>query len=267
MARDQAAFCELKGICESFMVRILKIGGSVITDKTRPSASRPDMIEQIAMELVACSMSGLILVHGAGSFGHIQAAQYGLPERFSAEGLLKTHQSVVLLNSMIVDALFAAGASPVPVHPFSSTVLRDGRIEEMALSPIAEMSSRGLLPVLHGDVAIDLSRGSGIVSGDQIVSYLAERLRANRVVLGTDVDGIICEGRTLKEISRQDLGAFDIGCGPGVDITGGMRGKLWELLDLADRGITSEIFNAVRPGNIKRVLLGEHLGTIVRGSA
>lgn len=248
------------------MVRILKIGGSIITDKTRPSAPRPEMIEQISREVADCRTNGLILVHGAGSFGHIQARQYGLPERFSAEGLLRTHQSVVMLNSMMVEALFRAGARPVPVHPFSSTVLRDGRISDLSVSPIKEMSSRGLLPVLHGDVAIDSSCGSGIVSGDQIVSFLAENIGADQVALGTDVDGIICEGRTLEEISRRDMRAIDIGCGPGVDVTGGMRGKLRELFDLADRGIQSQIFNAGRPGNVKRVLEGEHLGTIVRGS-
>jgi isopentenyl phosphate kinase len=44
-----------------------------------------------------------------------------------------------------------------------------------------------------------------------------------------------------------------------------MRGKLEELLELADRGTESVIFNAGKKGNITRALKGESVGTrIVR---
>ena len=52
-----------------------------------------------------------------------------------------------------------------------------------------------------------------------------------------------------------------IGGSAGVDVTGGMRGKLLELLDLADLGIDSVIFNAGIEGNIARALKGECVGT------
>ena len=158
------------------MVRILKIGGSVITDKAKASCPRSQEIARIAME-VASSPKDLVLVHGAGSFGHVPAKKYGLPEKFSAEGLRETHSSVLKLNEMVIEALGRAGASPLPVNPLSCLLLKDGRIEKIELSPIREMLKRGIMPVLHGDVALDLTRGSGIVSGDQLVPYLARVLR------------------------------------------------------------------------------------------
>jgi isopentenyl phosphate kinase len=68
-------------------------------------------------------------------------------------------------------------------------------------------------------------------------------------------------------MGRDDLIKFEgfIGASAGVDVTGGMRGKIAELLDLADRGTESVIFNAGREGNIVRALKGERVGTrIVR---
>jgi isopentenyl phosphate kinase len=51
-----------------------------------------------------------------------------------------------------------------------------------------------------------------------------------------------------------------------IDVTGGMRGKIMELLDLADWGIDSVIFNAAIEGNIGRAIMGERVGTRVRRS-
>jgi isopentenyl phosphate kinase len=250
------------------VVKVLKIGGSILTDKNRSAAARPEEIRRVAEE-IAASPSDLIFVHGAGSFGHVPARKYGLPQGFSPEGLRVTHQSVVRLNDMVVEALSLAGADPMPVHPFSCTLLRDGRIESLAVEPLKEMISDGLLPVLHGDVAMDTTRKSGIVSGDQLVPYLARALRAEVVAVGSNVDGVIFQERPLSNITRDDLTMLGsaLGESAGVDVTGGMRGKILELLDLADMGTSSVIFNAAIAGNISRALRGEAIGTAVRGQA
>jgi isopentenyl phosphate kinase len=245
-------------------IKILKIGGSVLTDKTRLESARMDEIERISNE-IAGHGSGLILVHGAGSFGHIHAKEYNLVERFSAEGVLETHRSVVRLNDLVVDCLRRAGSSPVPVHPLSCTLLKDGRIDSMDTGPIIEMVKWGLVPVLHGDVAMDRSTGAAIVSGDQLVSHLARSLKPEVVALGTAVDGVLFNGKPLAEVRREDLPKIgsELGASAGVDVTGGMRGKLQELLDLADEGVRSTIFNAERAGLIEKVLAGERAGTLV----
>jgi isopentenyl phosphate kinase len=244
---------------------VLKIGGSILTDKSQPMAARPEEIERVAEE-VSTAPRDLVLVHGAGSFGHIPASGYGLPERFSPEGLLKTHESVVRLNAMMIEALAAAGADPMPVHPFSALVLRDGRIAGFASEPVSIMLENGLLPVLHGDVAMDITRRVGIVSGDQLVSYLARSLEAEIVAVGTDVDGVMRGGKTVPEIARRDLPALAgaVGESGDVDVTGGMRGKLMELLGLAEAGVESTIFNASLEGQIERALRGQASGTRVR---
>ena len=112
---------------------------------------------------------------------------------------------------------------------------------------------------------MDRVRGAGIVSGDQLVSSLARSLRTEIVALGTAVDGVIFNGRPLAEVRRDDLARIgsELGASAGVDVTGGMRGKLEELLGLADEGIRSLIFNANKKGMIERVLAGDRAGTLV----
>ena len=247
------------------MVRVLKIGGSILTDKSQPVAARPTEIKRVAEE-VAAACHDLILVHGAGSFGHIPASRHGLQECFSPRGLLETHESAARLNALVVEALAKSGANPMPVHPFSALILRDGRIAGFPLGPVSAMLENGLLPVLHGDVAMDITRRAGIVSGDQLVPYLARFLRAEIVAVGTNVDGVMHRGKTIPEIRRRDLPALEgaLGESSEVDVTGGMRGKLMELLELAEAGIESTIFNASIEGQIERALRGEAVGTRVR---
>jgi isopentenyl phosphate kinase len=249
------------------MVKILKIGGSVLTDKSRPSYARIDEIKRISSEISSVS-SDLILVHGAGSFGHVQAKEYGLPQKFNPKGLWKTHESVVKLNNMIVEALSIAGANPMPVHPFSCITLKDGRIDDFCCSSISEMVKRNLLPVLHGDVAMDITRGSGIVSGDQLVSYLSRALKADLVAIGTDVDGVLFNRKVLPTITRDEISRIEVSLSGSshADVTGGMKGKLLELIELAEGGIDSIIFNALIDGQTQKALKGYSIGTKVRRS-
>ena len=246
------------------MTKVLKIGGSILTDKTRDNAARRDEISRVAQE-IAARPEDLVLVHGAGSFGHFPAKRYGLPLCFSPEGLRVTHASVARLNDLVVKALSREGVDSLPVHPLSCLLLSNGRIDSFALEPLKAMLNDGLMPVLHGDVAMDVTQKAGIVSGDQLVTFLARALQAEVVAVGCDVDGVLLSGRPLSEITRVDLPAIEsaIGESAGVDVTGGMRGKLQELLNLADTGIDSVIFNAARRGNIVCALRGESIGTRV----
>jgi isopentenyl phosphate kinase len=131
------------------------------------------------------------------------------------------------------------------------------------MQPIEEMLKNGIMPVLHGDVAMDATGKAAIVSGDQLVAYIAKSLQADVVAIGSNVDGVLFSGSPLCRISRRELSQVEsaIGGSEGVDVTGGMRGKLLELLDLADLGIESMIFNAGIKGNITRALKGEYVGT------
>ena len=247
---------------------VLKIGGSIITEKSSQTPKAlPDEINRIASEMAA-NRGNLIVVHGAGSFGHPLAREYRLTEQFDIEGVIETHRSVRKLNNMVVDALNRAGMPAVPVHPFSSFLLDNGRISEMFGANISVMLKRGMVPVLHGDVVMDATRGAAVLSGDQVVPYIAQKLGAESIGIASVTDGVLDDkGHTVPVITPASFNEVKIHIGGSshTDVTGGMLGKVTELVDLADRsGISSRIFNASIPGNVRAFLDGATPGTLIQ---
>lgn len=244
---------------------ILKLGGSVITDK----AADQGVIREADLLRIAKEVSGyrgkMIIVHGAGSFGHTYAKKYGLDRGFDPEGVIVTHESVKELASRVVDALNEYGIRAIAVHPMGCTVCRNGRIESMYLDNIKLMLENDFVPVLHGDVVMDLELGACVLSGDQIVPYLAKELKIARLGLGSAEDGVLDKnGKPVPEITPETFENFKhyIRGSESTDVTGGMLGKVQELLELSKTScITSHIFNAGKENNIYRFLDGESIGT------
>ncbi|MBC7114600.1 MAG: isopentenyl phosphate kinase [Archaeoglobi archaeon] len=244
---------------------VLKIGGSVITEKSSLEKANIGEMRRIAGEL-AKKRERLILVHGVGSFGHPHARRYSLNSRFHAPGFCATHSAVSRLNHIFVDILNTHFPA-LSFHPSDIILAENGEIREAFTVPIREALNRGITPVTHGDVVFDIIRGNSIISGDRLVSYLSLLFSAKRIGMGTDVDGVMDErGDVVEEITpesfREIEGVF-FSSGK-TDVTGEMKGKVLELLKLAERGIESQIFNASVPGNIEKFLRGERVGTLIR---
>lgn len=251
-------------------ISILKIGGSVITDKnTEENIAKHDQISRIAKE-VSGFEGKLIIVHGAGSFGHPQAKKYQITDKFNAKGSIITHNSVKILNQLFIDYLVDNEVDAVSLHPMNNTVSENGRIQNMFLDNINLMLDNNITPVLHGDVVMDTEKGTSIISGDQIVPYLAVQMEASRIGIGSVEDGVLDDkGYPLKLITHENFKNIKnyIGSSEGTDVTGGMLGKVTELLKLNEiTGSTSYIFNAGKPGNVSMFLQGSAIGTSITGS-
>ncbi|MEN6611545.1 MAG: isopentenyl phosphate kinase [Methanoregulaceae archaeon] len=233
---------------------MLKLGGSVITDKSGACAVDAPRLAEIAETIASWSNGpgkdrGLTIVHGAGSCGHPEAHRYHIRDGVRAgnrEGVYVTHASVRSLNDAVVAALRARGVEAVGIHPLGACIADGGRIAAFIDGALEEMIRIGIVPVLHGDVAMDRSRGACIVSGDQLVRYLASALTIQRIGLATDVPGVLSDGKVVPEISRETVSRIQIGNSVHTDVTGGMSGKIRELLELTDAGIESEIFHVSR---------------------
>ncbi len=251
---------------------ILKIGGSVITakDSDIPEHAKIDEINRLSHEIAEFKSEykscALILVHGAGSFGHPQAKKYKLNEEFNASGAYLTHASVKKLNSIVLESLNNAGLPSLPVHPLNSCLFENGKLVYFQLETIKVMLERGIVPVLHGDVVLDKTKGVAVLSGDRIIPYLALALNASKIGAGSNVDGVLDDsGNVIKKItpiSFVDMKKHISGSA-STDVTGGMLGKVSELLELANRGISSRIFNASRKGMVSKFLYGEEVGTLI----
>ena len=245
---------------------ILKLGGSVITDKSAGCAVDHARLASVAGAIAGTRAGGILVIHGAGSCGHPEAKRYHLDKGVSAgstEGIFVTHKAVSSLNDAVVAALRKKGIAAVGIHPLHTGIADKGRLVGFECRHLETMLALGMVPVIHGDVVMDLSRGACIVSGDQLVRYLAVALRISRVGLATDVPGVLDGDVVVPAITRKTVPALQIGSSNHTDVTGGMRGKIDELLGLADAGIRSDIFHVSR---IPDFLCGAgHGGTSVRG--
>jgi len=228
---------------------MLKIGGSVITDKSGDCAINLGQLASIATAVAGCRMTGLVIVHGAGSCGHPEAKRYRLDRGATAghaEGIAVTHHAVSRLNAAVVEALREQGVEAAGIHPFHAAFADGGRLVGFEHRHLEQMLLLGLVPVIHGDVVMDCARGACIVSGDQLVRYLAPLLAMSRVGIATDVPGVLDVGAVVPVITPASVRKLQIGISSHTDVTGGMRGKINELLDLARAGVGSEIFHVSR---------------------
>lgn len=259
---------------------MLKLGGSVITVKDKVLMPNIEAINRLAEEVEDSKVSQLVIVHGGGSYGHPVAAKYKIAEGFKSKrqliGFSETHNAMVSLNKLIVEALIGKGLPALGIPPSSFIITRHGRIHDLPLDVLTHAISMGLVPVLYGDSVLDHEKGFAILSGDQLISVLAVKLGAEKVIVGVDVDGLytsdpkanpsaqLIEYATLEDLKKIVGG---VGGSRATDVTGGMMGKIFELTLPVTKGIEVVIVNALKPGNIRRALSGGNVkGTrIVKG--
>ncbi len=240
---------------------IVKLGGSVLTDKSGYRKMRPGNISVLAKAISAAWRRGardMVLVHGAGSFGHALVKKHGLESgvKNTAQklGFADTHAACSELSLALVEALIENGAPAVSVPPAIVLSLKGGRISGFDTKIVDDYLRSGYLPVLYGDMVPDSELGGYPCSGDQIVAYLGKR--ATLCVLATDKDGVLDDaGKPVPLITKKNFGEISRHFAPTPnDVTGGMRGKVEELLGL---DVVSYVVNAAHPERIEAILAGK----------
>lgn len=248
-------------------VVLLKLGGSLITEKSRRETARPGVIARLAGEVARAAgrmPERIVLGHGSGSFGHVAAKEHGIAGGLRSPGQLPgislTQERAAALHREVMSALAAAGLAPFSIAPSSCFVFAGGRPAELADEPLRLALDGGLLPVVYGDVVMDREQGVAIASTERVLVALARKLPVRRVLWLGETDGVYdADGETLPHLSadRFEEACRAIGSPAGTDVTGGMRHRVETALELARLGIRSTIFNGLTPGLLERALLGE----------
>lgn len=256
---------------------LVKLGGSVITDKGSLRTFREDACRRLASEMRACS-SPLAVVHGAGSFGHIMAKKHRLHEGFRDEGQLEHMASVQRdvreLNIRVIEALIDNGIRAVSVPPAAAATFEGGAVREFDPSLFDRMMGLQLTPVTFGDVVPDNSMRFSICSGDAMMLELARHLRPALVVFCADVDGVFTgdpkvdpDAKLIPRMSRDMIGGLKKAGSLNADVTGSIFGKLSRMLDIADHCEKCMILNGDVPGRLEGALRGDEVPstTVVPG--
>ena len=218
---------------------IVKLGGGLITDKTEYKQVRQDRVDAVSAvirELRNCGHS-VIIVHGAGSFGHLEARKWRLSEGFDSEiseeqelAVTRVRSDMDDLNEHVMESLrsFGVECEVLPPRYWATGVGVDfqGDLGSFSRNPNEPV------PITFGDVVATSDHTRfGILSGDHIMVRLGSEIPDVSVcifLLG-DVDGLMDRppdesGATLLTTWRVDEG-FSDSHNPDVDVTGGIMLK------------------------------------------
>lgn len=259
----------------------LKLGGSLITDKTGVEEVRGPILTRLAQEIrrarEADPQLKLVLGHGSGSFGHVHGARHGTRQGVKTaeqwHGFVQVSSAASRLNEFVMAALLEAGIPALSLQPSASAVCEDGQITELTAQPVQMALQAGLLPVIFGDVAFDTVRGGTIISTEEVMMALADVLRPSWLLLAGETPGVLdLQGQVVPLISEANLEqiAPALGGSRGTDVTGGMAGKVRSMLDLvaAQPQMQIRIFSGLDPGTVQHSLLTPHAasGTVIHST-
>ncbi|MEM1944448.1 MAG: isopentenyl phosphate kinase [Nitrososphaerota archaeon] len=244
---------------------ILKLGGSVITDKSSKFSFREDVVTRVAREVARCWPTPLVVIHGGGSYGHPIAREYnlstGFREQRQLEGFVKTIQAMRELNRLVTETMIHVGIGAVGMPASLLFITSNTVIQTAHLDMLFASLELGVIPVTCGDAVFDRVRRFTILSGDSIAVYLARALKARRLVFAVDVDGVYeydretGEGRLLETLDYRRHATLiyrDVG-----DVTGGMFEKVETAFEAHRAGVEVFLVNGLVEGRVEAAVKGE----------
>lgn len=262
------------------MLVFLKLGGSLITDKTQPYAARHETIERLGHELhealdVATDLQ-VLLGHGSGSFGHWAAkphsTRHGVRTLGQWHGYAQVAAAAARLNRIVTDVFLAAGVPALSIQPSASARCRDGALAYVDTRAMHASLAAGLVPFVYGDVALDDVRGGTIISTEDIFLFLAGELHPDRILLLGEVEGVLDgDGEVVPHITPDSFAEVQgaLSGSAGVDVTGGMADKVAQMVELVQRHpqTSVHILTGTEPGLLTRALLNPELSVGTRIAA
>ncbi len=256
---------------------VLKLGGALITDKSKPYSFRADVLDSATKEIRECMDAGLIeslvLVHGVGSFGHPPVLEHKLHKGYQGpEQILPlswTQAKVSELRTLVVNACYDADIPVCLMYPSSMMTAEKAHISKYFLEPLKGFLSLGMVPLIGGDILVDPAMGFSVCSGDPMLSLIARELGAKRVIYASDVHGIYDSDPKLNpdaklfdhiNLTNLDAAIEKMGKAGVQDASGAMKGKvaaIEPITDLIYNGLDVSIISMMEYGSLKALLKGD----------
>ncbi|MDD5163377.1 MAG: isopentenyl phosphate kinase [Candidatus ainarchaeum sp.] len=262
---------------------IMKLGGSVCTNKAENQFRvNEGAVRNTAKEIARARKEKkfrLIMVNGAGPFGHTNVANYninnGLKSAKDFEGFCKVAIDCNFLNQEVSRIFWEEGLLAYPLAASAITIQKNKKISSQGISVIEELfrQNQEIIPVLNGTMCPDIKLKGSVVSGDATIANIAKKLKAKKIFLGTDVAGVFTadpkKEKNAKRIELINKKNFDeiieqAGESTAIDVTQGMKGKLLKIRQMSS-GIETIVFDATKPENVFNALVGKEVeGTKIR---
>ncbi len=216
------------------MTTILKLGGSLVTEKDREGVVDRDQLAAACTAIAESGHEDLVLVHGGGSFGHPAAERYGVTTTDGTrdpEAIRTITGAMDRLNAEVVDALATAGVPAIGLAPRALARKDPSGALELSMGGVTGWLAAGQVPVLCGDLVAHEGRGATVVSGDTLAVELASAFGSDRLGFCSNVPGVLDDdGTVIPTIRAMGDGPAGFDRPDGADVSGGMGGKVATLL-------------------------------------
>jgi len=261
------------------LITFLKLGGSLITDKLNARTARLETIGRLADEIQAARQAQpdlqLVLGHGSGSYGHVPADTYhtrdGVHSAEDWRGFLEVWRQARDLNQIVLEALTQAGVPVLAFPPSAVIQASDSKPVSVQAHPLLSALKAGIVPLVAGDVIFDSILGGTIFSTEDVFLALAPSITPDRVlVCGIEAGVWLDYPANTRLMTRITPAAHKrlenvLGGSAGIDVTGGMRTKVDQMIALVSQFPQTEvvIFSGTDPGALHDVLMGHPHGTLI----
>ncbi|MEK0338760.1 MAG: isopentenyl phosphate kinase [Nitrosopumilus sp.] len=244
---------------------LIKLGGSVITNKEKPLSVRSKTIDNITKNLKKIKET-IVVVHGGGSYGHYWSVKYDMhtkEKRNDLKGVAIVKNSMIELNKIILDSLLKNKLNPY-CSPPSNFMLGNKPISKK-IKEIEKIAKSGLIPVTYGDALWYGQQKTYILSGDKIMSHLAKILKPRLCIFALNEDGLYSDLKS-KKLIYELKGKRPLISENRKDVTGGMIRKVEEALKISKMGMDVFFVNGNKSERIVKAVKNRKFeGTLFRG--
>ena len=187
---------------------VVKLGGGLITDKSLFKTPKIDIIDAISKEVSILISNGhsVIIVHGAGSFGHLLAKKWSLSGGLRPEISVQQREAVgevrsdmVELCEFVTSSLRRQGVNS-RVFPPSEWATGTGEGFEGDIGIFENIPSE-IVPITFGDVvSVPGDNEFGILSGDDLMARISLEVPSvtHCIFLLGDADGMLDRPPDMK---------------------------------------------------------------------
>jgi len=243
---------------------LMKLGGSIITNKQKPLTANLPVINKIASQLKKIK-EPIVVVHGGGSFGHYWSVKYNMhtkPAKYNEKGVSIVKNSMVELNKIILDSFLKHNLNPYCLPP--TDFMSGNKPDQKKVREIAKIAKAGLVPISYGDVMWYGKNKFYILSGDRIMGILSKILKPRLVIFVLNVDGVYSDMKTKKllyEIKGEKTTIAEV----EMEVTGGMSRKIKEAISISKNGTNVFLVNGNKPDRIVNAIRNEKFeGTLFK---
>ena len=258
-------------------VIVVKYGGNAMINE--------ELKQQVMEDIVLLHLIGvkIVLVHGGGPEISDLMKRLGMEPKF-VDGLRVTDKETVDLvqmvlagkvNKTLVNLLEMQGGKAMGISGMDGRLIEAspkdprlgfvGNIDRVNIAPVIDLLEKGYIPVVS-TVGCDDKGNTYNINGDTAAAYIASALQAERLIMMTDIAGILLDkndpSTLIPELTVSEAKKlFDTGV-----ISGGMIPKVKCCVDAVEHGVDNVIImdGCVPHSILMELLTNEGAGTMVK---